>query len=328
MFQFLVVSLGILLSLAVMTVPKTAQADYPEKDIDWIVPFSPGGGYDVWSRILTRSMQAKLPRGAKVIVKNVTGAAGRVGTLTLYNARPDGYSVGVVDVAGLIPYQVAVGKKKAGYDLNRFSWIGVFAEAPWIIAVRQDSPLRSLKDVEERGKDMRWGALGYGETHWLTGLITTGEMGIPYQVVLGYKGASELIPALLREDFDVAPILSTTALRYVQSGDIRPIAVLADKRFSAYPDTPTAKEQGFPISAPFVRVATAPPETPKQITGKLENLLLGAMEDPEVKKWAVSSGRSLEIVRPGGSEAARAKVEELFQTAQKYKKKIAEVLNR
>jgi tripartite-type tricarboxylate transporter receptor subunit TctC len=318
--------LVLLVGLFALVASKPAYAQYPERDITWIVPFSAGGGYDVWARALARSIEKDLPKNVRIIIKNVTGAGGRVGTLQLYRSRPDGYTIGVVDVGGLLPYQIAVGTKQAGYDLDQFSWIAVYAEAPWIIAVRKDSPLKSLRDVKAQGKTLRWGVLGPGETHWLTALITTGEMDLPLNIVSGYKGVSDMAPALMRGDFDLSPILSTSALEYVKSGDLRPIAVLADKRFPAYPNVLTAKEQGFPIYSPFVRLAAAPPKTPADIVKYLEAKVLNALKDPELKSWADSSGRGLEIVRPGGSDAARETIKNLLGVTGKYQKEIAQAI--
>jgi len=307
---------------AVLLLAPSSQAEYPDQDISWIVPFAAGGGYDVWARALGQAMEKDLPKNVRIVVKNVTGAAGRAGTVQLYRSKADGYTIGMVDL-GLLPYQIAVGPEKAGYDLARFAWIGAYAEAPWTIAVKKGSPLKSLKDVKAQGAKLRWGALGPGETHWLTALITTGEMGLPLNLVTGYKGAADLAPALIRGDFDIAPILSTTALPYAKSGDIVPIAVLADDRFPPYPETPTAKEQGYAIVSPFVRLAAAPPGTPPEIVKVLEALLLKAIKDPELKKWADSTGRGFEIIRPGGAEAARKTMQGYLGIAQKYQKEIS-----
>jgi len=317
--------LTVIVALFGLSAPPSAQSQYPDKDISWIVPFAAGGGYDVWARALGRAMEKELPKGAKIVVKNVTGAGGRVGTTQLYRAKPDGYTIGMVDL-GILPFQIAMGPEKAGYDLNRFSWIGVFAEAPWTIAVKKDSPLKSLKDVKTQGAKLRWGVLGPGETHWLAAMVTTGEMGIPFNIVSGYGGVSEMIPALLRGDFDLCPVLSTSALEYVKSGDLRPIAVLDDERFPAYPEVPSSKEQGFNIFSPFVRLAAAPPGTPPQIIKVLEGLLLKALKDPELRKWADSSGRGYEIVRPKGADAARTTMDEFIKVTQKYQKEMSAAL--
>jgi tripartite-type tricarboxylate transporter receptor subunit TctC len=317
LFVALALSLG-----GILPMPAISRAEFPERDISWIVPYAAGGGYDVWARALGQAMAKDLPKNVRIVVKNVTGAAGRTGTVQLYRSKPDGYTIGMVDL-GLLPYQIAVGPEKAGYDLDRFAWIAAYAEAPWTIAVKKGSPLKSLKDVKAQGAKLRWGALGPGETHWLAALITTGEMGLPLNLVTGYSGAAELAPALMRGDFDIAPLLSTTALPHVKSGDLVPIAVLADERFAAYPETPTAKEQGFPIISPFIRLAAAPPGTSSEVVKVLEGLLLKAIKDPELKKWADSTGRGFEIVRPGGSETARRAIQAYIGVSKKYQKEIS-----
>src|SRR3972149_9117911 len=105
-------------------------AAFPEKEITWIVPYSPGGGFDAWSRQIGATMKKYLPGGVDVVIKNVTGAGGRTGSITLYRARPDGYTVGLLDGAGLVPSQKAVGADKAGFDADTFVWVGRGAPEP------------------------------------------------------------------------------------------------------------------------------------------------------------------------------------------------------
>ena len=135
-----------------------------------------------------------------------------------------------------------------------------------------------------------------------------------------------MIPALIRGDFDLCPVLSTSALEYVKSGDLRPIVILDDERFPAFPDVQTSKEQGFNIFAPFVRLAAAPPGTPAQAVKTLEGLLLKALKDPELRKWADSTGRGYEIVRPKGADAARTTMDEFIKVTQKYQKEVSAAL--
>ena len=107
-----------------------ARAAFPDKDITWIVPYSPGGGFDVWSRQIGAAMQKYLPPGVTVVIKNVTGAGGRSGSIALYRAKPDGYTVGLLDVAGLLLHQKTVGTDKAGFDLEKYVWVGRVATEP------------------------------------------------------------------------------------------------------------------------------------------------------------------------------------------------------
>ena len=119
----------------------TVKAAFPEKEISWIVPFAPGGGYDAWSRQLAAAMQKYLPQGVSVVVKNISGAGGRTGSISLYRAKPDGYTVGLLDVAGLVPYQKAVRAAKAGYDMERYVCIGRVANEPLALYASAKSPI-------------------------------------------------------------------------------------------------------------------------------------------------------------------------------------------
>ena len=85
-----VVASAVMLCLAA----SPARAAFPERDITWIVPYAPGGGFDAWSRQIALTMQKYLPKGINVVVKNVTGAGGRTGSIGLYRSNPDGYTIG------------------------------------------------------------------------------------------------------------------------------------------------------------------------------------------------------------------------------------------
>src|SRR3970282_1605407 len=132
------------------------KAAFPEKEITWIVPYSPGGGFDAWSRQIGATMKKYLPGGVDVVIKNVTGAGGRTGSITLYRARPDGSTVGLLDVAGLVPYQKAVGADKAGFDVDKFVWVGRVATEPWLLMTSAKSPLKTVDDLKKK-KDLRLG---------------------------------------------------------------------------------------------------------------------------------------------------------------------------
>lgn len=324
-FRFGWLAVAVALAGAAPAPPASAQ-QFPARDITWIVPFAPGGGGDVWARALARSMEKEMPRDLKIVVKNVTGAGGRVGTIQLFRSKPDGYTIGSVDAIGLIPYQMAVGPEKAGYDLGRFAWIGFFSDAPNVVVVRKDSPLASLREVKEQGAKLRWGVLGPGEGHWMGALVTTRGMGLPFNIVSGYKGAADLAPALMRGDFDVAVMTSTSILPLVKSGDLRVLATLADERFPGFPEAATAKELGVPVTFSYPRAAAAAPGTPPAVLKTLEGILLKALKDPELLRWAEATGRGPEMARAGGTDAAQALVERLFVTLQRHQKDITDAM--
>lgn len=301
-----------------------AAAAFPEKDINWIVPYSPGGGFDAWSRQIAGHMQKHVPPGVNIVVRNVTGAGGRTGSIQLYRAKPDGYTVGLLDVAGLLPYQKAVGADKAGFDLEKFVWIGRVATEPWVLLTSSKTPLKSLADLQAR-KDLSWGIEGPGSTKWLFGILEARELALPMRFVSGYGGTGELIPASLRGDFEVWTNAGPAHIPYVKNGEMRALVQFGEMRMSAFPDVPTAKELGFNLIAEILRLLAAPPGTPAEAAKVLEQALLKAMAEPEFKAWVVKSQQE---ANPGGQQDAAVAVDNFSRLVERHMKDIAEVLRK
>lgn len=297
-----------------------AEAAFPEKEISWIVPFAPGGGYDLWSRQLAASMQKHLPQGVTVVVKNISGAGGRTGSISLYRAKPDGYTIGLLDVAGLVPYQKAVGAAKAGYDMDKYVWIGRVANEPWALYASAKSPIKNLDDLKAR-KDLSWGIEGVGSTKWLFSVLEARGLGLPLRFVSGYGGTGELIPASLRGDFDVWTNAGPAAIPYVQQGEMRALLQFGEQRMPAFADVPTAKELGHDLIAEILRLVAAPPGTPDVIAKTLEDLLLKAMNDQDFKTWVEKSQQE---ANPGGRKEAEAAIANFNRLIERHMKDLAE----
>jgi len=302
----------------------SAAAAFPEKDINWIVPYSPGGGFDAWSRQIAGHMQKHVPPGVNIVVRNVTGAGGRTGSIQLYRAKPDGYTVGLLDVAGLLPYQKAVGADKAGFDLEKYVWIGRVATEPWVLLTSVKTPLKSVADLQAR-KDLSWGIEGPGSTKWLFSILQARELALPMRFVSGYGGTGELIPASLRGDFDVWTNAGPAHIPYVKTGEMRALVQFGEKRMSAFPDVPTGKELGYDLVAEIVRLLAAPPGTPVDAAKVLEQAFLKAMDEPEFKAWVVKSQQE---ANPGGQQDAAAAVGNFSRLIERHMKDIAEVLRK
>lgn len=313
-----------LLGISMGIAAGSALAAFPEKDITWIVPYAPGGGFDAWSRQIAAHMQKHLAPGVNVVVRNVTGAGGRTGSIQLYRAKPDGYTVGLLDVAGLLPYQKAVGAEKAGFDVEKFVWIGRVATEPWVLLAAAKSPLKSLADLKAR-KDLSWGIEGPGSTKWLFTVIEAREFGLPMRFVSGYGGTGEMIPASLRGDFEVWTNAGPAHIPYVKNGELRALVQFGEKRMSAFPGVPTAKELGVDLVAEILRLLAAPPGTPAELAKTLEGAFLKAMNAPEFKAWVEKSQQE---ANPGGQKEAAAAAANFSRLVERHMKDIAEVLRK
>ena len=313
-----------LLGVSIGIVAGSALAAFPEKDINWIVPYAPGGGYDAWSRQIAVVLQKNLPQGVNVVVRNVTGAGGRTGSIQLYRAKPDGYTVGLLDVAGLLPYQKAVGADRAGFDVEKYVWIGRVANEPWVLLASSKSPLKSLADLKSR-KDLSWGIEGPGSTKWLFAIIEARELALPMRFVSGYGGTGEMIPASLRGDYEVWTNAGPAHVPYVKNGELRALLQFGDKRMAAFPDVPTAKELGHDLVAEILRLLAAPPGTPPEAAKTLESAFLKAMSEPAFKAWVEKSQQE---ANPGGQKEAREAVANFGRLVERHMKDIAEVLRK
>jgi tripartite-type tricarboxylate transporter receptor subunit TctC len=257
-------------------------------------------------------------------VRNVTGAGGRTGTINLFRAKPDGYTVGLLDVAGLLPYQKAVGAEKAGYDLEKFVWVGRVATEPWVILASSKAPFKTFADLKAR-KDLSWGIEGPGSTKWLFSIIEARGLGLPMRFVSGYGGTGEMLPASLRGDFDVWTNAGPAHIPYVKSGELTAILQLGATRMEAFKDVPTAKDLGHDIVGEILRLLAAPPGTPPDVLKVLETAFLKAMNDPDFKAWVEKSQQE---ANPGDQKAAAEATANFSRLIEKHMSEIGEVLRK
>ena len=215
---------------ALLLFSTAANAEFPERNLTSVVTFSPGGGFDTVSRAISRSIGKYLPKGIKTIVKNVTGAGGITGTVYLYRAKPDGYTIGQM-YGGMIPVPFLRGAKKAGFDFEKFTWLARIGGEPQGLLLRADSRFRSLEELQ-KAERVTWGVESIGAGRWFDAFIAAKELGIPFQVVSGYRGTGETLPGLLRGDYDVffQPIDHPSIAPYLKTGEIRPVLHLGETR--------------------------------------------------------------------------------------------------
>src|SRR5947209_9999442 len=120
-------------------------AAFPVKNIQFIIPYAPGGGFDVYVRLIGPVMEKYLPNKVSIVPVNIAAGGGSRGVAQLYRAKPDGYSVGILNIPGMFILQQQQGT--AAYDLSKFSWIGSMGECErYAISVGTKSPLKTFTD--------------------------------------------------------------------------------------------------------------------------------------------------------------------------------------
>jgi tripartite-type tricarboxylate transporter receptor subunit TctC len=322
--RFSLVSTMVVACIALSASAPAAQETFPSKDINLVVTYSPGGGFDTIARAIARSMTKGMPKGLNVIVKNITGAAGVRGTTSLYRSRPEGHTIAHLDVQGLIGHQLLRGN--VGFDMSKMTWLARVGFEPVGIMVNAKSRYHTLDDLR-KAKTLKWGVLAVGGPIWQQSFVAAKALGIPFSgVVSGYRGNSETIPALLRGDFDaIATVpVSPAVLPLLRSKELRVPVVLGKTRYGALPDVPTAKEAaGTEFLIGVIRAIAAPPGVPADRVKVLERLLVNAMADKAYKDFVKKSGQPL----VAGNAAETRELVALAQgTVEKYSKAMAKAM--
>lgn len=280
------------------------ESDYPEKNITIVIPFNSGGGFDTYIRALAPAVEKHLPNDVKLLPKNLPGAGGRRGASDVYRARPDGYTIGVFNMPGvLIPELQGM---RLGYRLSEVTWLATVGYDPYFLSVRGDTPHRSIDDLRALGRKVLYGATGPGSTSYVATNIVNERLGIPYDIVTGYKGSSDYLLGLIRGDIDAAMISGSTARAYLESGDIRAIAV-----FGADSDDPgiaDAADLGVADLGKLrvVRMIGGPPELPDDRKTLLESALVAAMQDADFLAWLDETDNEVHPANAAETEAAVA----------------------
>src|SRR5580704_15717096 len=175
-------------------------AGFPDRDITFIIPNQVGGGFDAYVRAIAPAMEKYLPNKVNVVPLNIPAGGGAKGVNQLYRARPDGYTIGILNIPGLFVLQARGG----GYDLNKFTWLAGLGRDPYGLAVPWNSPIKSIADLQALSKTrpVKFTTTGPDGTAYGVTMVATELLGIKLQLITGYKGSSEYVAAAVRGDGD------------------------------------------------------------------------------------------------------------------------------
>ena len=239
--------MGTLLLFPLAGVAAPAAADsYPTRPIRFIVPFPPGGGTDIYARIIGPKLAEALRQ--QVVVDNRPGAAGALGAELAAKSPPDGYTIWIGQVSNLVI--VPALRPKLGYDPVRdFAPITLISKAPSAMVVNADSPLTSIKALVAAAKGspgkLTYATAGVGSSSHIAGEMFKQAAGIDVTHV-PYKGASPAMIDLRGGRVSYMGTSLASANQFVREGKIRAIATTGMKRARLLPDVPTIAEQGYP----------------------------------------------------------------------------------
>ena len=290
-----------LIAGAAIAAPMTvlAQAAFPTKPIRLIVPFPPGGGTDILSRLVAQ----KLTESTKwtVVPDNRAGAGGTIGLTEAAKAAPTGYDLvmGQKDNMVVGPWLY----KNLPWDPTKdFSAVAHIAYTPVIIATGVNSRFKTLADVVAAAKaapdTITYGSPGNGTTIHLAGDLFEKAAGIKIRHV-PYKGSNPAMMDALAGNIDLLVSSVPSAMAQIKAGKLRPLAVTSAKRSSSLPDVPTVAEQGFrDFDVTTWYGVFAPAGTPKDIVNTLNAEVNKLLATPEMKDAIHAQGAEPQAMTP------------------------------
>jgi tripartite-type tricarboxylate transporter receptor subunit TctC len=303
---------GALVSAVVATSASVAWAqEWPAaKPVRVIAVFPPGGSVDQVSRILAEALRVQLNQS--VIVENIGGASGVIGTAAVAKAAPDGYTIGVVfDTHAVNPALKPGMAFDTMKDLEHITLIGT---APMVLASTKGSPITSFAQLVNEAKAKKpssYGTIGTGSLGHLAIAQMAKNASFDWTHV-PYKGGGPLMNDAIAGHVPLAVGSLFLIKPHADSGNVTPLAVSTSKRSKDMPNVPTIAESGFPgFDAPAWWGVIGPAKMPPAITSRIHAAVAAALKNPDVAKKLEAQG--IELVG-GGPEVFKPFVEKQMTT--------------
>lgn len=277
---------------------------WPDRAITYIVPFTPGGATDILGRIYSQAMTQALK--VPVVVENIGGTGGSLGSAKAARAKPDGYTL----VGGTISshaINVSI-YPSIGYDpINSFEPVILSGTLPNVMLVRANGPLKTLEEVIAAGKkagaSLNFGSAGVGSSQHLTGALFALETGAKL-VHVPYKGSGPALQALMSCEIDLLFDNITAGIPFVNSGRLRALGVTSLQPSSSLAGVKPLAQQGLAgFEVLSWQAVFAPAGTPRPIIDKLHRTMAATLKQPEVQDKLTALGLD---VSGAGPEELRA----------------------
>ncbi|MDP9427874.1 MAG: tripartite tricarboxylate transporter substrate binding protein [Actinomycetota bacterium] len=261
---------------------------YEGETATFVVPFSPGGGYDVIARGLQPFLEEEL--GATVVVENQTGAGGLKAANNLYTTEGDGLTFGLFAAQGIVGSALAEASG-ASYDPKEFTYVARLAQDSRVLLASPQSGLTSIDDVLAADQ-LQYATAGTGAADHIDGNVVPTVLGIEdkVQVVTGFEGSSETELAVTSGEVELGSGTLGTRINGIKNGDQIPILLMGRERAEELPDVPALLEldlENPDLAEAYIglqevgRSVFAPPGVPENCLTELQDALRNTLENPE-----------------------------------------------
>ena len=291
----LIKKISSLLGISFALIPTAfAQADYPNKPINFIVPYGAGGSADSRSRQIAQKMSLILKQ--PIVIDNKPGAGGNIGTEFIARAVPDGYTIGMGNFAPMAVNKTLFGNLR--YDPEtELSPIVLIEKGPLVLVVNPNSPYKTISDIVSAAKAnpgvLTFSSGGIGGSHQLSAELFELNAGIS-MIHVPYKSGSAALMDLMAGNVDLMFDQMYSAVPSIKADKLRPIAITSKKRSPLLPYVPSFVELGYPkVEVLNWQGLIAPKGTPKAVIDKLNAVANQALKDPGLRELMLSQGNEI-----------------------------------
>jgi len=277
-----------------------SQSTYPNKPINFIVPYGAGGSADSRSRQIAQKLSVLLKQ--PIVVDNKPGAGGNIGTEFIARAAPDGYTIGMGNFAPMAVNKTLFGNLRYDPEID-LSPIILIEKGPLVLVVNPNSPYKTINDIVAAAKAkpgvLTFSSGGIGGSHQLSAELFELNAGIN-MIHVPYKSGSAALTDLMAGNVDLMFDQMYSAVPSIKADKIRPLAITSKKRSPLLPNVPSFAELGYPkVEVLNWQGLIAPKGTPKAIIDRLNAAANEALKDPALRELMLSQGNEI----GGGSPA-------------------------
>jgi len=306
---------------------------YKGKTVRIVVGYGPGGGYDIYARMIAPYVAKAL--GANVIVENQPGAGGTTALNRIAAAPPDGLTFMLVNGLGAALSQLTeqVGVR---YDLGKLSHLGTVSASPWVWLVSSNSPFKTPQDVLNNKKRFMWSSSGPIDGLSDGAAFTCAALNLECSIVLGYPGSNEAALAVAKDEMDMIYVSDTSANNYVKAGQNRALATMGRVKSRFFPDLPTIFEAvkispegaalfDFHSTAENLgRILVAPPAMAPDRLAHLQKAIETALRDPVLVAEGERTQRYVDFI--DAEKTRKATVSVVSDISPEQKKKMIAII--
>ncbi len=271
--------------------PTLAQAEYPERAVEFIVPWGPGGGSDTLMRIIANNIEPHL--GAPMPVINMPGVGGTVGLREATNRAADGYTISQIHEGLLVANETGL----TPLNWDDFEPVALMTASPQILVISANEEYKTFDEFVAYGRanpgGITMGVTLGGVPHLHAAMIEE-ALGLQFSYV-GYEGTGERIRALVGGNLDAAIGDVSSSLQFVENGDLIFLATGAANRLPQTPDVPSFAELGHDLELVITRGIVMPKGSPKEALDKMEAALENLSKDPDFVTQINNAGAEVDF---------------------------------